>query len=963
MILSENHIKRLKKLSGISILEEADNRDIIISKVGLPKEIADMAHELSDKYSIWIANSFKEKYLDTARIFQGMDDAVKDEIKAQITSGTKISHVVMKDMVSNFRTSEGEYRHILDWLRGRNNPPVMETDQINFKTLTFDEAKQRSERWHEELSRLKAGRIEDEEGDVVINFPDGFYWIKLGKSYCEKEAKAMAHCARASGILYSLRREKYPYVTVDLNEGVIQQIKGRANTKPKPEYHKYIIAFILSPVTGVKYLKSQYQPQTDFNLNDLTDEQLSEIVKRKPGLFRFSEAALKRLKPEALDSILRNTPQIFQGMNQTGMWTPEQIDYITSNIPQILEGQLSILISLNERQISTVLKVYPDIFNAARWNLIPSWTTEHTGYILNRKPEMLDHQQLELFKQSRKITDAQIDWIINNNPKILSKQNPLILLTLSKAHLKKIANGYPASFTQLLREKFTQEEMDSSTIDSEIISTLIQRIQPDIDEGHKFYNNFFRLPKNKVTAEHLKYILEHYTVTFVIANMDNMFNYPKVAEGASEIIQYILDNKLNGLNAFKKIEHWPLTDKQKQFIIDKQIDGDIDILETQDLSNMNFSKSQIAKLIKEQPELFNPNEQDYNKLGITDDGIIYIVSKSPGTIPEKKVEEMLSPESMVKLFKKNPKWTDAVYLVAKYQGYEGVKGLKEGSSGGFEPDYVEILYDEWQDEELAELFDEPDVIKRIANYELDFHGYDYKFNDIDGSFSDLDEENIAYVKYLLGKAFTEDKNLGDVKKKEIKNVIKGKRDSELADIIGDPDEFKDEHEIQNYNEHIVEELKNAYIWAVEDAQRNADEDEYWKLFTNPVKEFLGEPDWKEKTVEVTDKKTFKKKKEKKRFLKFKMKYPEFLDLLKEYEEYNSSEDEYSVRLSDGKIYPTDIIRGALQNRGEQLKFEEPRYGVNGDMDDDNLNELFSDRIHDQFSEELKGAKVVEKKKS
>jgi len=80
---------------------------------------------------------------------------------------------------------------------------------------------------------------------VVLTFPDGFYWIRLNKNFCRDEAEAMGHCGRGSGILYSLRRDKYPYVTVDLVNGVITQIKGRGNTKPKPEYHKYIKPILL----------------------------------------------------------------------------------------------------------------------------------------------------------------------------------------------------------------------------------------------------------------------------------------------------------------------------------------------------------------------------------------------------------------------------------------------------------------------------------------------------------------------------------------------------------------------------------------------------------------------------------------------------------------------------------------------------------------------------------------------
>jgi hypothetical protein len=757
MILSENYTKRLKKLSGMSILVEADNRQTIIKKIGLPEEIANWAHALSDKYSIWIANSFKEKYIKDARLFHGMDDVVKDEILKQIRSGKSINTKIVRDMYSNASAMAGEYRHILDWLMGRNNPPVRETDTINFKTLTFDEAKQRSESWHEELARLQSGQIKDEQGDVVMTFPDGFYWIRLNKSVCDAEAKAMGHCGRGRGILYSLRRDKYPYVTVDLEDGVIGQIKGRANTKPKPEYHKYIIPFILNPAIGVKYLKSTYRPDTDFNINDLSEEQLIDISNKKPLLFSFSEQAIKRLSPEARNNILRKNPQVFKGIDQRDFWTPEQLDFILSNAPSILEGQ-GFLMSLNEKQISDVLKIHPILLRDFNWTGISSWTQAHTGYMLSHNPEFLDYQKIEDLKTAQKISDKQIDWIFDNNPKIFAGQSPTMLLKFNKKQLMKIAEESPESFIKLLDTPFKDENMKSSAIDSEIISILIRNINRETRGFDKFYEQLWRIPSEHITGEHLKYILETYPDVFIRRKMDRgfdnpetkeatLFDNPKIKESTLSMVKYILDNMFEKLNYnsgapyFENIEHWPLTEKQKDFLIGKQIEGETDVLERQDLYKMNLTKKQVERLVKKAPSIFNPEDQDFEKLGITAKGIIHIISESPGTIPEKKVDEMLSNDEMKALFKKNPNWTNAVYLVGKYSGYNGVKGLKESLSGGFKPDHVEILYDDWQDEALAELFDDPGAIKRIANYELDFYGYDYKYDDIDGSFSDLNAEH------------------------------------------------------------------------------------------------------------------------------------------------------------------------------------------------------------------------------
>jgi hypothetical protein len=674
MILTENYIQRLRKLAGIKVLVEADNRKVIVDKIKLPQDIADWAHQLSDKYSIWIANTFKGKYFDpsydSAFVLKRMQPEVRDAVLKMIEAG-KYQPQIIKDMIRSANAIAPYYTYILDWLRGRNNPPVRETDKLDFGTLTYEEALRRAHAWHHELKKLEAGKITDEDGKVVMSFPDGFYWINLGKSYCEKEATAMGHCARANGILYSLRKDKYPYITVDLQDGVIKQIKGRANTKPKEEYYPYILAFIMDKKIGVEYLQSSYRPETDFNINDLTDEQLIEIANKKPSLFEAVPSALMRL-PDA--------------------------------------------------QLINLATKFPEVFRDA--------------------PDALK-----------------------------------------------------------------------------------------------------RLPAEMLVS---------------------------------------------------------------------------------------------------------------------------ILKKHPDIVSEKLLESMLTNAEMKIAFENNPTWTDSVYLQLKYRGYEGVKDMKKSANGGFEPDGVEILFDDWTDESLLDLFKDPKQAGRVASWELDFYGYDFKYGDIQSYFDDLKPETIAYVKYLLKKAFTEDSDLDDKKKKVISSAIQKMTADNLSDLIGDPDEFRELNGIEDYNEHIVDTLKDSLVTAAEDAQRNADEGEYWKLFTKPVEDLFGKPDWKDAKVKVVNKETGKTETKQKNFLRFKMPYSEFLDLLsdaEEYEAYNHSNDEGSYEFTTKHIIsPVAVIQSAMSQREEKLDIEEPYYGVNGDIEKEYIDERFSEKMHEDLYEELKNAKVVKKKK-
>ena len=64
----------------------------------------------------------------------------------------------------------------------------------------------------------------------------------------------MGHCGSGEGILYSLRKDKHPHLTGDVDRGSLIQLRGRANTKPKAEYHSYIVDFLLNDEVGISEL-------------------------------------------------------------------------------------------------------------------------------------------------------------------------------------------------------------------------------------------------------------------------------------------------------------------------------------------------------------------------------------------------------------------------------------------------------------------------------------------------------------------------------------------------------------------------------------------------------------------------------------------------------------------------------------------------------------------------------------
>ncbi len=283
-MLNGLYLRNLINESFYDILLES-KKQILIYKLKISDSLADWIINISEKYSIWFANDFIKSILNSLGENSNLKP-LKQVVLQQLSSDRNISGALLKLVNKVKRQKEGEYRYIADWLNGRGSGVAIEQDKINFRELTFDEALRRASQWHNNVAELSKEDIviEDGDGDVVITFPDGYYWINLGEKYCGKEGQAMGHCGRGEGNLFSLRREGRPFLTADvLFDGTVRQLRGRANTKPKKEYHQYIIKLILSDiVSGFDYWN--YKKEENFKLSDLTEEQLESVIEKKPSL-------------------------------------------------------------------------------------------------------------------------------------------------------------------------------------------------------------------------------------------------------------------------------------------------------------------------------------------------------------------------------------------------------------------------------------------------------------------------------------------------------------------------------------------------------------------------------------------------------------------------------------------------------------------------------------------------------
>jgi len=252
--------------------------------------VAKKAVDLSPKLSIWIINQFMNKCIEEIsdnRIGAEMELVSKKDIENYFKTGN--SNIEIKKLVSaqwnNYYSSKFQY--ILDWV---NSFDISIEDRKNFTNLSFDQAYEKSEKWHKSLKA--GGKIKNEHGKVLMTFPDGFYWIDLETTYDRAEADAMGHCGNTTkgDTLYSLRdRNKSSHVTAAIDEvnGIVYQMKGRNNKKPIDKYHLYIVGLLGNddleyPLRG---FGAEYDKNNDFNPEeDLDSELLSELKEKRPNI-------------------------------------------------------------------------------------------------------------------------------------------------------------------------------------------------------------------------------------------------------------------------------------------------------------------------------------------------------------------------------------------------------------------------------------------------------------------------------------------------------------------------------------------------------------------------------------------------------------------------------------------------------------------------------------------------------
>ena len=295
-ILQEKKIIEILKEynSKYGILLEAPKLDILTDekKFGMKKEIAEVFDVVGKKLAIWLANKYLKFYFD-----EGKKMAEKDIPNQQILEWAKerVNRLIPQ------RLREGLIP-IMDYIQvGLNG------NKSSLDDLSILEIMSKQQQWHDSLGIGEGNINYIENAPILIDFRkdgEGYYWADLNVKNSPEECERMGHCGRSSfGYLYSLRSDKkLPGGKYKLNrshltaaiggtDGILYQLKGQKNSKPKEEYHKYILPlFYAESDSGegdylIQGFGTEYAAQQDFKLTDLPDQTIRELYRNRPELF------------------------------------------------------------------------------------------------------------------------------------------------------------------------------------------------------------------------------------------------------------------------------------------------------------------------------------------------------------------------------------------------------------------------------------------------------------------------------------------------------------------------------------------------------------------------------------------------------------------------------------------------------------------------------------------------------
>jgi hypothetical protein len=305
------------KIIGLieSMILEASKKDVLINKLGFSEDNAELLSSIAGPVSVWLGNKLIDLYAEQwkeihLRDYPDQSDSIEQDWKnPQYRKRQGVNFLNTRNSV---RVNQSAIVSIMDWIRVGLNGNFKEHQDKKLSQL-YD----LSLEWHDSLGVGDGDINYIEKNDVIRDYRKdgiGFYWTDLETNNSDEECNRMGHCGRTSSYntIYSLREtrrinEQYTInkshltAAVGSSDGIIYQMKGPKNSKPKEEFHPYIVDLIINKET-IQGFGSEYQSSTDFKITDLPESDIKKVYDSRPELFNTRQLKRQLVKMGILDS-------------------------------------------------------------------------------------------------------------------------------------------------------------------------------------------------------------------------------------------------------------------------------------------------------------------------------------------------------------------------------------------------------------------------------------------------------------------------------------------------------------------------------------------------------------------------------------------------------------------------------------------------------------------------------------
>jgi len=320
--------------SKYGVLLEESKKGILMDKLGLREDLAQVFDEIGKKLSVWLANKYLKYFYDNAKESAEPNVPNKDILSvAKYRLNSRLTVPILRSVLSE----------IMDYIQVGLNGNKSSLDDLSILKIAS-----KSSQWHDSLNVGEGKLNYVENNPILIDFRndkgEGYYWVDLQTQNSPEECERMGHCGRSSyGYLYSLRSDKLlPGGKYKLNrshltaaigdDGILYQLKGPKNSKPKEEYHQYIEPLFYYEDDGdylIQGFGTEYGTQQDFKLSDLPDTTIRKIYNDRPELFntrglkrKLGEMGIIKVEPTQTRFVLEiKTKDIGDYLEGNKYWT------------------------------------------------------------------------------------------------------------------------------------------------------------------------------------------------------------------------------------------------------------------------------------------------------------------------------------------------------------------------------------------------------------------------------------------------------------------------------------------------------------------------------------------------------------------------------------------------------------------------------------------------------------------